>query len=577
MKKIALLLILFTSIASQAQTIYEQRFTNGRSGWISVDADGDGSTWGLIDIGYDDDISMASPSFDYANDAALTPDNWLISPVIELPQGAAAERIILSYMALGYDSERHSERYRLYIKEEVEGADPTDVSQFVNYIWQETLSKGRDFELRSHNLSSYAGTNIRLAFRHYGSTNQSMILLDNILLEHATDAPNIYISNIISPRGGSSLGKDLTVTVTLANKGLVAATGVKATYVAPGGFTVTENVPDLAAGRSIEFSFATKIPRYEEIVRNGEISISVTAEGERDTSDNEKTGIFQVIPYGFLAGWDFEDDAQRTEFKTDFTLKVNDEFRVEAPEVVMYFPQNEAATLLVAAQQDFPTEFWGTSFLATTAAFSFQGAADRMIILPKTYLDGTQLTFSWTSAMLSLGMLATSDLYQVLISDTGTEPENFVAIGETIVEFGNIESPYERMVNISDYAGKEVYMAFRIVSERMKGLSSTLLLLDNFQFWTYGRSGSSIEELKEKETKHIIYPNPVQDILNIEHAEDIKSIEIFSVLGQLVHKSFVPNNSATHQIDVNHLPANVYVVRMLTSDGHIVSSKFTKN
>ena len=575
MKKIALLLILFTSIASQAQTIYEQGFTNGRSGWVSVDADGDGSTWGLIDIGYDDEISMASPSFDYANDVALTPDNWLISPVIELPQGAAnAERIILSYMLLGYDAERHAERYRLYIKEEVEGVDPTDVSKFVNYIWQETLSKGQNFELRSHNLSSYAGTKIRLAFRHFGSTNQSMILLDNILLEYATDAPNIYVSNIISPRGGSSLGKDLTVTVTLANKGLVAATGVKATYVAPGGFTVTENVPDLAAGKTIEFSFETKIPGYEEIVRNGEISVSVTAEGERDISDNEKTGIFQVIPYGFLAGWDFEDDAQRVEFKTDFILKVNDEFKVEAPDVLMYFPQNEAATLLVATQQDFPTEFWGTSFLATTAAFSFQGASDRMIILPKTYLDGTQLTFSWTGAMLSLGMLATSDLYQVLISDTGTEPEDFTVIGETIVEFGNIERPYERMINISDYAGKEVYIAFRIISERMKGLSSTLVLLDNFQFWTYGESGSSMKELKE--TKHVIYPNPVQDILNIKHAEDIESIEIFSVLGQLVHKSVVSNNSATCQINVNHLPANIYVVRMQTSDGHVVSSKFTK-
>ena len=576
MKKIALLLILFISIVSQAQVIYEQKFTDGRSGWFAVDADEDGFTWGLIDIGYDDDISMASGSYNQNDETALTPDNWLISPIIDLPAGDASEKIVFSYMVAAHDPNLFAEQYWLYIKEETTATDTAYVSDFTSILELEILPKGGEFMPRSINISSYAGKKIRLAFRHYGSTNQSLILLDNILIEHATEAPNIYIPNIISPRGSSALGRDLTVTATIANKGLVTATGVKATYVAPGGFTVTENVPDLAAGKTIEFSFDTKIPGYEKIVRNGQISVTVSADGEKEVSDNERTGVFQVIPFDFLTGWDFEDDAQKTKFKTDFILKVNDEFKVEAPDLVMYFPQNEAATLLVSNQEDFPTEFWGNAFLATTAAFSFQGEADRMIILPKTYLDGTQLTFSWSGAMLALGMISMSDLYQVMISDTGTDPDDFIALGNTITEYGNIERPYERMVDISDYAGKEVHIAFRIVSERMMGLSSTLLLLDNFEFWTYTGSGTSIEELEKEESKYILYPNPVESELNIKNAEDIQAIEIFSALGQLVHKSIVPSNSASHQISVGHLPTNMYIIKMLTSDGRVVSSKFTK-
>ncbi len=84
-------------------TVWSEDFESDpiENGWSFVDMDGDGFNWewwtaqmhfhsgsGLI----------ASRSYD-DDDGALTPDNWAVSPAVEIPEGA-----VLSFWVRGQDS-----------------------------------------------------------------------------------------------------------------------------------------------------------------------------------------------------------------------------------------------------------------------------------------------------------------------------------------------------------------------------------------------------------------------------------------------------------------------------------------
>lgn len=58
-----------------------------------------------------------------------------------------------------------------------------------------------------------------------------------------------------------------------------------------------------------------------------------------------------------------------------------------------------------------------------------------------------------------------------------------------------------------------------------------------------------------------IYPNPVNDVLNIEYDTILTQVEVFNMIGQrLISK----NGSVTSmQIDMSHLPAGTFLIKVL--------------
>ncbi|MDO5978214.1 T9SS type A sorting domain-containing protein [Flavivirga spongiicola] len=64
-----------------------------------------------------------------------------------------------------------------------------------------------------------------------------------------------------------------------------------------------------------------------------------------------------------------------------------------------------------------------------------------------------------------------------------------------------------------------------------------------------------------KSHKAVVYPNPVQDILNIKNASDLKSIDLYNSLGQRVLQS---NQKS---IDMSHLSKGLYFLKIQTSQG----------
>ena len=67
-----------------------------------------------------------------------------------------------------------------------------------------------------------------------------------------------------------------------------------------------------------------------------------------------------------------------------------------------------------------------------------------------------------------------------------------------------------------------------------------------------------------------LYPNPANDVLNIEMTNEVKSIEIYNIQGQKV------KSSNQKQINVADLAAGMYMIRIQDADNAIATKKFVK-
>lgn len=92
--------------------VVSEDFTSGEmpADWDNLDYDGDGNVWGLAQISEDGNYCAYSASF-INNVGAVTPDNWLIIPNVEL--GGT-----LSFLAWGMDSNYADEVFAVFVATE---------------------------------------------------------------------------------------------------------------------------------------------------------------------------------------------------------------------------------------------------------------------------------------------------------------------------------------------------------------------------------------------------------------------------------------------------------------------------
>ncbi|MBO7572132.1 MAG: DUF2436 domain-containing protein, partial [Bacteroidales bacterium] len=176
---------------------YVEDFENGANPcWTLVDADGDGYGWvtgstvsgiyypegqNIVGSGHNSSNMFVSGSFTNATSSALTPDNWAISPAIDLTTATTAQ---LSFFAAAQDRDWPEEHYGIYVS-----TTTTDPSAFT-LIWEEDMdanggvhSKAQSTWGAKHaDLSNYVGQTIYIGFRHFNCTNAFLLLIDDIVV-----------------------------------------------------------------------------------------------------------------------------------------------------------------------------------------------------------------------------------------------------------------------------------------------------------------------------------------------------------------------------------------------------------
>lgn len=142
--------------------------------WTFIDADGDGYGWDLDywnGSSYHHNGTGVAGSASFINQVGvLNPDNWMITPQIQVP----AEGATLNWYVGGVDASYFSEHYTVLVS--TTGTATTD---FTNMVFDGNVANV-NFTLKSLDISAFAGQNIYIAFRHCNSSDVYWMLVDDI-------------------------------------------------------------------------------------------------------------------------------------------------------------------------------------------------------------------------------------------------------------------------------------------------------------------------------------------------------------------------------------------------------------
>lgn len=152
-------------------------------GWSVVDNDGDGFNWEYVtDAKANSGVGcMSSASYDNPSYTALTPDNWLISPKVELPQ-------YLELYAVGQDPSYAAEVFGVYVCI----GDPENLENFVQVGGDQTASGY--YKQFVFDLSEFVGQNGCIAIRHYNVTDMFRLNIDDVRLTATEPEPQVIDS-----------------------------------------------------------------------------------------------------------------------------------------------------------------------------------------------------------------------------------------------------------------------------------------------------------------------------------------------------------------------------------------------
>lgn len=190
-----LLLMLVLGYAGKAQTvIFSEDFESvtGQAiptGWTSYDADGDGQNWYGINDSTQASYAHSGNGFvtsaSYIQSGALTPNNWLVTPSINLTGGS-----VLNYYIAGQDPSYAEEHYSVWIST---AADPSDLDAYT-MLFEETIPSNESGAIQYFNrtvlLLGQTG-NVHIAFRHHGVTDMFRINLDDVSVATLPTVPTI--------------------------------------------------------------------------------------------------------------------------------------------------------------------------------------------------------------------------------------------------------------------------------------------------------------------------------------------------------------------------------------------------
>ena len=255
-------------------------FSSGdlENGWTSSDEDGDGQDWFVYSAStgpHTGSYAIASASW---NSSALTPNNWLISPAIDLT--AQSGTIMGSYFIKGQDAGWYQEHYKVCV------STTTNIADFTT-LFEETIPQA-GFNERSIDLSAYAGQTIYIAFVHYNVTDMFYIVLDDFSV-YANQSTDAAVTAITAPNHGDYSTCALTnaeqVKIEIVNNGGAAISNFQVSYAINGGTPVTETVTaSVAPAQTYEYTF-TQTADFSA-VGTYEIAASINLTGDEVAANN---------------------------------------------------------------------------------------------------------------------------------------------------------------------------------------------------------------------------------------------------------------------------------------------------
>ena len=366
-----------------------------------------------------------------------------------------------------------------------------------------------------------------------------------------------------------TVGKEIPVKVEVYNNGRVKAVGHNISYTFDGN-TVTEKMPDIDSAGNISFQFSKGIT-VSAASNSKTISVTVQSENDEVSSNNTlKVNCFWVsgpasLTHDFenvspgewgLAGFATYNMDNISEFRnvSDANFFMNDAWAA-----------GTAGGVVAKDLYGFRLAFTSSDFASTVTA------CDRWLVFPKVRISKSPTFLKWDAASANTMSSDGTENYEVLISTKTAaiadfQKVHFVTKEKKVNPNDKTQKPSTRYIDLSSYKGKDIYIAFRDITD---GNYRGMLILDNVKFL-----GEDVKVVDDgvKEIAAInarIFPNPASDFIQVVAEEPVTNVVVLNALGQKVAECNSVQNESV-QLSTQNLSNGIYFVRVSTSKGSAV-------
>ena len=219
MKKILLsfsAVVIAASLSAQT-TVYSATGLAEYSTWTTVDVDADGFNWGVLDFtgstaAYLDAQGEVLGSFSYDNDSgtALTPDNWAVSPAIDLTGYVDAS---LSWGRAGVDASYPAENYSVYVVTGVDVTAAITAFSTATPVYTETIATGGEWVVRTADISAFDNmANVYVGIRHHDCTDMFLLAVDDVTVTGNSTA-SINENTLVTSAYPNPANSELNITM----------------------------------------------------------------------------------------------------------------------------------------------------------------------------------------------------------------------------------------------------------------------------------------------------------------------------------------------------------------------------
>lgn len=363
-----------------------------------------------------------------------------------------------------------------------------------------------------------------IGFYSYTDKDQNWITIDDLSFEKVSaDNVDLALTEIVNPVPYIRAQSSKDVSFTIRSLG-IKDTNAKVT-VSIDGQQVNKSEVAVAAQEIKTITIADLLASLAE----GEHTISVTVESADDENaeNNTMSATFRVVGEAAYY-WDFEDG----KIPENFSFRIEDEGTVNPSAGSEYNEYGWGLYNIQAHQQFGEYVFAGCTWLDGVEE------ADRWCILPHLKITSENAYLLWDAASFNATFL---EDYRVKVSDSEDVDWYYYTEAEILAESETFKT---RGVDLSEYSGKEVYIAFQLVSKNCESL-----VMDNIGL--YGSfEVSGIEDVISDEASNCI----MQSQGKIVVSADVDSLSIVDLSGRKVAET------AESELSTDSLLPGIYVV-----------------
>jgi hypothetical protein len=260
------------------------------NGWTTSDLNNDGLEWSVLNASSINAAfgagSLLSFSYDDATETAVTPDNLVTSPAIDLSV-VTDPNVYLLYDQITA-SDWPQEHYAVYV---TTSNDPATIIASTP-VFETTVANG-NLANKFFNLTSYIGQTVYVSFRHYNCYDKYYLVLDNVKIKSLATNDVQFVSAKLNRYG--LLNSTNTLIYTVKNAGVNAITNLTINWNDGTDHSVTVN-RNIAVGATTTVTHPTTVSYATVVEKNLALSITgVNGNPDPIPSNNTGTAKFNTV------------------------------------------------------------------------------------------------------------------------------------------------------------------------------------------------------------------------------------------------------------------------------------------